>query len=111
MKQYMLSVHSVEGSAPAPPEAAQKAYQDVAAFNAELDHFLTARWRLFSSAPSGLRYADVEHAPWPLYRVQVLEVDDRLLAATGLPSPATEPIAHFSPGVDVRIGMPHRVGV
>ncbi len=36
MKQYMLSVHSVEGSAPPPPEAAQKAYQDVAAFNAEL---------------------------------------------------------------------------
>src|SRR5260370_16109937 len=36
MKQYMLSVHSVEGSAPPPPEAAQKAYQDVAAFNNEL---------------------------------------------------------------------------
>jgi hypothetical protein len=36
MKQYMLSVHSVEGSAPPPPEAVQKAYQDVAAFNAEL---------------------------------------------------------------------------
>lgn len=76
----------------------------------ELDHFLTARWRLFSSAPSGLRYADVEHAPWPLHRARVLELDDRLLAATGLPSPTTEPIAHFSPGVDVRIGMPHRVG-
>jgi hypothetical protein len=36
MKQYMLSVHSVEGAAPQPPEAAQTMYQDVAAFNAEL---------------------------------------------------------------------------
>ena len=36
MKQYMLSVHTVEGTPPAPPEAAQKAYRDTAAFNAEL---------------------------------------------------------------------------
>jgi hypothetical protein len=36
MKQYLLSVHSVEGTPLPPPEAAQKAYRDVAAFNAEL---------------------------------------------------------------------------
>ena len=36
MKQYMLSVHTVEGTPSAPPEAAQKAYRDTAAFNAEL---------------------------------------------------------------------------
>src|SRR6202008_331397 len=36
VKQYMLSVHSVEGSEPPPPEAAQKMYEDTAAFNAEL---------------------------------------------------------------------------
>jgi hypothetical protein len=36
MMQYMLSVHFVEGTPPAPPEAAQKAYRDTAAFNAEL---------------------------------------------------------------------------
>lgn len=36
MKQYLLSVHSVEGSAPRPPEAMQRAYQSVAAFNADL---------------------------------------------------------------------------
>ncbi len=36
MKQYLLSVHSVEGSPPPPPEAIQKAYTDVAAFNDEL---------------------------------------------------------------------------
>jgi len=36
MKQYLLSVHSVEGSPPLPEEAAQRAYRGVAAFNAEL---------------------------------------------------------------------------
>jgi len=36
MKQYLLSVHSVEGSAPKPPGATRQAFQDVAAFNAEL---------------------------------------------------------------------------
>jgi hypothetical protein len=36
MKQYLLSVHSVEGAPAPPPEAMQKAYQDVAAFNSEL---------------------------------------------------------------------------
>jgi hypothetical protein len=36
MKQYMLSVHSVEGSAPPPPELVQQMYQDVDAFNDEV---------------------------------------------------------------------------
>jgi hypothetical protein len=36
MKQYMLSVHSVDGSEPPPPKVIQKMYQDVAAFNTEL---------------------------------------------------------------------------
>jgi hypothetical protein len=36
MKQYMLSVHSVEGSAPPPPETVQKMFQDVEVFNDEL---------------------------------------------------------------------------
>jgi hypothetical protein len=36
MKQYLLSVHSVEGEAPPPPEVMEKAYKDVEALNAEL---------------------------------------------------------------------------
>ena len=36
MTQYLLSVHSVEGQGSRPTEDAQKAYEDVAAFNAEL---------------------------------------------------------------------------
>jgi hypothetical protein len=36
MKQYLMAVHSVEGTAPPTPEVMQKAFQDVAAFNSEL---------------------------------------------------------------------------
>jgi hypothetical protein len=35
MKQYLLAVHSVEGESPS-PEDMQQAYQDVNAFNADL---------------------------------------------------------------------------
>ena len=75
----------------------------------ERDHFLTARWTLFSAASGHLRYADAEHARWPLHRAEVREVRDGLLPAAGLPMPAGEPIAHFSEGVDVRIGRPHSI--
>ena len=36
MKQYLLSVHSVEGEPTPPPEVVQKMYADVAAVNAEI---------------------------------------------------------------------------
>ena len=76
----------------------------------ELEHFLTARWRLFSHAGNGtLRYADAEHPPWPLHRAELEVCDDTLVTATGLPHPEGEPLVHYSPGVEVRIGRPQRV--
>jgi uncharacterized protein YqjF (DUF2071 family) len=75
----------------------------------EFDHFLTARWRLYSPHPGGLRYALAAHAPWRLRRAEVLEVDDELLGAAGLARPQGDPIVHWSPGTEVRIGLPARV--
>jgi uncharacterized protein YqjF (DUF2071 family) len=74
-----------------------------------LDHFLTARWRLFSAPRSGLRRAQAFHDPWPLHRARLLELDDGLVAAAGLPTPTDEPLVHHSPSVRVRIGWPARV--
>jgi uncharacterized protein YqjF (DUF2071 family) len=86
-----------------------------------LDHFLTARWRLFSATPNltqgpvpgrnrtWQRLADAQHDPWPLQRAKALEVDDELVAAAGLPQPTGDPLVHYSPGVDVRIGRPRRL--
>jgi uncharacterized protein YqjF (DUF2071 family) len=72
----------------------------------ELDHFLTARWRLYSVAGNRRLAARAEHAPWPLHRATVHLVDDDLIAAAGLARPDSPPLAHYSPGVDVRIGRP-----
>lgn len=75
----------------------------------EFDHFLTARWRLYSTARNGLRSALAEHEPWLLHRASVLDLDDELFSAAGLPSPHGDAIAHWSPGVEVRIGFPHKI--
>ena len=72
----------------------------------DLDHFLTARWILFSVHGSRHRFARACHQPWPLHRAEVLDVDDQLLRAAGLPQPDGPPLTHYSPGVDVRIGRP-----
>jgi len=73
-------------------------------------HFLTARWRLYSAHRGDrLRSALAEHEPWPLHHVEVVDVDDELVAAAGLPQPENDPIAHWSPGVEVRIGWPRAV--
>jgi len=74
------------------------------------DHFLTARWALFSvggATGRWRRYAHAQHDPWPLHRATVTELDDSLVESAGLPAPQGSPLVHYSPGVDVRIGPPH----
>lgn len=73
-----------------------------------LDVFLTARWGLWSSSRRGLRYAPVDHVPWPLRTATLLDVDESLLVAAGLPAPTGEPHVRCSDGVSVRIGLPSR---
>jgi hypothetical protein len=75
-----------------------------------LDIWLSARWGLYSVGLRGrLRYAPVDHEPWPLYRAQVTNLDDSLVTAAGLPAPVGKLRALFSPGVHVRVGVPHRI--
>ena len=75
----------------------------------DLDHWMTARFRLFATTPRGLRTARAAHPPWALYRAAVTELDDELVVAAGLPAPSGDPIVHWSPGVDVSIGRPERL--
>ena len=70
------------------------------------DHFLTARWVLFSVRGARARFARACHPPWPLHRARLLDLDDGLMTAARLPRPDGEPLIHYSPGVDVRIGRP-----
>jgi uncharacterized protein YqjF (DUF2071 family) len=70
------------------------------------DHFLTGRWRAFSSIAGRLVKVPVEHQAWPLWSVQVYQLHEDMLVAAGLPAPEGQPVAHYSPGVDVRFGPP-----
>jgi uncharacterized protein YqjF (DUF2071 family) len=71
-----------------------------------LDHFLTARFRLYSVLAGRVVAADAEHEPWPLHRAWPGHVRQNLIEAAGLPAPTGRPLMHASPGVrGVRIGM------
>jgi uncharacterized protein len=73
----------------------------------DLDHWLTARWAMwFPLLGRRLVWSRAQHPIWPFRRVEVVELDDQLVTASGLPVPDGPPIAHWSPSVEVRIGRP-----
>ncbi len=74
------------------------------------EHFLSARWRLYTLLRSRLAVAAVEHEPWPLHRARAADLVDGLVAAAGYPDPQGEPHVMYSPGVSVRVGLPRVVG-
>lgn len=71
------------------------------------ERFVTARWGAFHRVGRRLLYTPVEHEPWRLQAATVQSCSvDALFRAAGLPAPAGPPVAHFSPGVRVRVGIP-----
>ena len=76
-----------------------------------LEFFLVERYRLYSSAPDGLRRGAVFHEPYPLCRAEVTAWDENLLPLDGF-TPTGRPPDHviISRGVDVTIFPLERVG-
>lgn len=72
----------------------------------EFDHYLTARFRLWSVNRNLTIMSDAEHPPWVLRRAEVTVLEQNLVEQAGLPSLEKAPIVHYSDGVDVRIGRP-----
>ena len=75
-----------------------------------LDHWLTARFSLFSAYRGRLLSVSAEHPRWPLWKARAEEVEESLLQAGNVPSAAGPPLVHVSTGVDVRIGPSRIVG-
>jgi uncharacterized protein YqjF (DUF2071 family) len=73
------------------------------------DHFLTARFSLWSTYFGALWRSRANHPPWRLNVATLESCEQNLLSAAGLPEPEGWPLVHFAPGVDVRIGMPRRI--
>ena len=66
-----------------------------------LSHFLAERYRYYTESTDGsIRYADIQHDPWPLYEATVEIDENTLFTANSLPTPDTEPVHFYSPGVE-----------
>ena len=72
------------------------------------DHFLTARFRLYTRFRKGLAYAQIEHDTWPLVHATVPELNQTLIQASGLGPPTGAPLVHYSAELKVKIGYPQR---
>lgn len=75
-----------------------------------LADFLTARWGLFTEQRGRTIFLPNEHDPWELYSAQLLDLDDELVSAAGLPGVTGQPpdSVLFSPGVETRFGAATR---
>lgn len=72
-----------------------------------LEHFLTARWAIHIGVLGTTLYLPNDHPRWPLYRAELVECDENLIAAAGVPVPDGDPVSVlYSPGVAVRFGRP-----
>lgn len=74
-----------------------------------LDRFLTARWRLYSPFGRALAATQVEHPRWALHRARLLQLEEGLVVAAGLPPPADEPDILYSPGTVARFDLPRPI--
>jgi uncharacterized protein YqjF (DUF2071 family) len=75
-----------------------------------LEHFLTARWRLHASVAGCTLTAPLWHDRWPLHAAELLDLDDQLIAATGLPGPTAAPTSVLhAPVAYGRFGLPRPV--
>jgi hypothetical protein len=73
-----------------------------------LADFLTSRWAMHVQRSGGARYWRNEHEPWPLFRAELLDLDDELLADAGFPGLADRApdSVLMSPGVTTRFSAP-----
>lgn len=93
-----------------PEYAAQVGIGERIASPSEFEVFLTARFRLYAHRWGKLLLANVEHPPWPLRHARVISLQQNLVQASGLPSPAGEAIAHFAERVEVKASWPEVAG-
>jgi uncharacterized protein YqjF (DUF2071 family) len=71
-----------------------------------LADFLTARWGMFTARGGRTRFHPNVHEPWPVHAAELLEFDDELVAAAGLPgvTDRAPDSMLFSPGVETWFG-------
>jgi uncharacterized protein len=74
-----------------------------------LDHFLTERYCLYSSAGKRIWRGDIVHPRWNLQPAIATIDRNSMIAAAGIRPPGNGPLFHFSEFQDVRFWWPQRV--
>jgi uncharacterized protein len=75
----------------------------------DLAALLTGRWRAFAHvAGRALLEIPVQHQRWPVHHAALVSLEETVLGAAGLPEPTSEPLVHYSPGVNAKLGAPRR---
>ena len=70
----------------------------------DLDHFLTARFRLYAASKGRVAFAQIEHDPWPLQSAKIIRLDETLMENSGVARPVGEPLVHYSEHLAVKAG-------
>ena len=73
-----------------------------------LEHFLAERYVLYAYKDQTLYQGRVHHTPYPLQSARVLDLEEDLIAAAGIPRAAAPPIAHYASSVSVEVFPLHR---
>ncbi|HEX3109464.1 MAG TPA: DUF2071 domain-containing protein [Thermoanaerobaculia bacterium] len=69
-----------------------------------LDHFLVERYILYAVDGEHTLYrARVHHQPYPIQRVNLLDLDETLVWAAGIKRPESAPIRHYAREVNVKV--------
>jgi uncharacterized protein len=82
-------------------------------FSAEprsLEHFLTERYRLYTTDGAGqVISGEIHHAPWPLQVAEAELVSNTMPEADGIYLTPAKPLLHFSKRQDVVVWQPQRL--
>lgn len=70
---------------------------------------VTGRWNAYTVRAGRLWRVPVEHPPWPLFTAELAELRTDLPARCGIAAGAPDQRVLWSPGVDVRLGVPRPV--
>jgi uncharacterized protein YqjF (DUF2071 family) len=75
-----------------------------------LADFLTARWGMFTRLRGKTVWVPNEHEPWKLHSAELIDLEDELVTAAGLPgiTGRRPDSVLYSPGVTTRFGRPSK---
>ena len=73
------------------------------ALPASLEFFLTERYCLDTEHKGRLYRARIHHQPWPLRQAQLVSLNSSMIESHGLPTPAGNPLLHYSEEISVEI--------